>query len=133
MDNFILGEELSAKYRVNQEVYDGFLKVFKDNNPMHTDVDFAVNHGFDKVLMHGNILNGFISHFIGEHLPIKNVVITSQSIKYRNPIFLNDTIKLSVSTEEIHQTFNLITFKYRFFNFEGTVCATGSIQIKVLQ
>ena len=99
---------------------------------MHTDVDYALNHGFSSVLMHGNILNGFISHFIGELLPIKNVIITDQSIKYRNPIFLNDMINLSASIVDLHQTFNLITFKYRFLNVEDTVCATGSIQIKVL-
>ena len=63
--------------------------------------------------------------------PLWNVIITSQQIKFRNPIYLNDTIKLSVSTVDMHETFNLITFKYQFLNVENTVCATGSIQIQV--
>ena len=131
MDNFTLGQEFKAQYSVSHEVYYGFLGVFKDHNPMHTDADYAVNYGFDNVVMHGNILNGFLSHFIGEMLPIKNVIITSQQIKFRNPIYLNDSIELLVSTVDIHETFNLITFKYQFINVEKTVCATGSIQIQI--
>ena len=63
---------------------------------MHVDLEFAQNYGYSSVVMHGNILNGFISYFIGEELPVKEIVILSQDIKFNNPVYLNDILQLNV-------------------------------------
>ena len=132
MDNFILGDELKAEYSVSKEVYKGFLDIFKDNNPMHTNVNYAKEHGFSEIVMHGNILNGFISHFMGMHLPIKNLVIVSQKIKFRNPVFMYDLIEIKSTVNDIHVALGLICFKLVLTNQEGQKVANGTVEIKVL-
>ena len=71
------GDCFEARFTVTEETYLGFISLFKDKNPLHTDATFARLRGFDDKVMHGNILNGFLSYFIGECLPMKNVIIHS--------------------------------------------------------
>jgi len=88
------GNLFRQSYAVPEHVYHGFIELFDDKNPLHTSEEFAKSKGFPGRVMHGNILNGFISHFIGECLPLKNVIIQSQDIKYHNPVFINDRLEL---------------------------------------
>ena len=80
--------------------------------------------------MHGNILNGFISYFIGEELPVKEIVILSQDIKFNNPVYLNDILQLNVSVFEIYESVNVINFKFKFINHKNITVAKGKFQIK---
>ena len=80
------GDSFSKEFIIDNEIYIGFINLFKDRNPLHTDIAFAKEKGFNATVMHGNILGGFLSYFIGECLPEKNVIIHSQEIKYYNPV-----------------------------------------------
>jgi len=66
------GDIYTHAFTVTPGVYDGFIQTFGDRNPLHTDGAFAVSKGFKGPVMHGNILNGFLSFFVGECLPLKN-------------------------------------------------------------
>ena len=47
---------------------------------------YAIEKGFDSRVVQGNLQNCFISYFIGECLPSKNVMILSQTINFRTHI-----------------------------------------------
>lgn len=128
-----VGDDFSHTFNVSKDIYSGFINIFKDKNPMHIDREFSAKYGYSDVVMHGNILNGFLSYFIGEKLPIKNVVILSQDIKYRNPFFLNDTLNFNSSIIEIYDSVNVVNFKYDFTNKENVIIAMGKIQIKLFK
>ncbi len=92
----IAGQSVQIKhmYRVTPDVYFGFQRCSGDFNPLHTDAAFAEKEGFAECVMYGNILNAFISHFVGMLLPIRDVMIQSQDICFNKPVFLNDVIEL---------------------------------------
>tara|TARA_B110000285_G_C15037253_1_gene569989 strand:- start:363 stop:758 length:396 start_codon:yes stop_codon:yes gene_type:complete len=127
---FKLGETFNSVFILSKDIYDGFISVFEDKNPMHVDLEFAQNHGYSQVVMHGNILNGFISYFIGEQLPVKEVVILSQDIKFKNPVFLDDILQFNATVFEIYDSVNVINFKFKFINQKNITVAKGKIQIK---
>ena len=56
-------------YTITSEVYEGFLRVFGDRSQLHVDSVYAKACAFTDVLMHGAILNGFISNFVGMVFP----------------------------------------------------------------
>ena len=74
-----IGDNYYSEFTISSKIYEGFIKIFNDNNPMHVNTDFAKNYGFNEKVMHGNILNGFISYFVGEQLPEKNIVILKKT------------------------------------------------------
>jgi acyl dehydratase len=127
---FKLGDTFNSEFILSKDIYDGFINIFNDKNPMHVDLEFAQNYGYSSVVMHGNILNGFISYFIGEELPVKEIVILSQDIKFNNPVYLNDILQLNVSVFEIYESVNVINFKFKFINQKNITVAKGKFQIK---
>jgi 3-hydroxybutyryl-CoA dehydratase len=129
---FKTGDKFERGFVVSQSVYDGFTKTFGDNNPLHTDSQYAKNYGFTGKVMHGNILNGFLSFFIGECLPVKNVVIHAQEIQYKNPVYLNDTLSFQAAVSDVSEAVNVVEFKFIFKNSDAKVVSKGKIQIGIL-
>ncbi len=126
------GNSYRQAYVVDSSVYEGFRALFQDHNPMHTDETFAVAHGFRGRVMYGNILNGFLSHFVGECLPVKQVVIQTQTIQYARPVHLGDTVVLTAVVSGVFESVRTVEFKYRFENGAGEQVARGKIQVGIL-
>ena len=130
---FKTGDLFIEIFVVTDKTYSGFIQLFKDENPLHTDEQFAKEKGFKGIVMHGNILNGFISYFIGECLPTKNVIIHSQEIQYKVPIYLNDKLKLEAEVKGIYESVNAVELKYNFTNSASKTVAKGKVQIGLLK
>ena len=128
----LLGNCYSIPFMVSTAVYEGFIATFNDKNPLHTDEAFAISKGFKGKVMHGNILNGFLSYFIGECLPVKNCIIHSQTIKFSHPVFLNDELVLNAEVTEVYESVNAYVFKFYFQNSDGKKVAKGDIRIGLL-
>lgn len=126
------GTVYTHDYTITEKIYKGFIDIFSDNNPLHTNKEFAAAHGMQEVVMHGNILNGFISHFVGEILPLKNVIIHSQSINFYKPVWLNDTVTLKAELTEVHTSVKTYIFKFTFKNQSGLRVAKGMVQIGLI-
>jgi 3-hydroxybutyryl-CoA dehydratase len=124
-------KEIREKFFISEELHQKFLDCFKDFNPLHTDSEFAVSKGFKGKVMHGNILNGFISFMIGEKLPFKNVIIHKQSIKFHNPFFLQDTIECKLILSKFVESVQVYTFSFSFVR-EDVKIASGKIQIGLI-
>ena len=131
--DFQLNECYKQTYTVTPEVYTHFQGCSGDYNPLHVNEEFARSKGFDGRVMYGNILNAFISHFIGEGLPTKDVVIHSQTINFNNPIYLNETLDFQAIVSNIIESVGVIEFKYKFKKPNGKTGAKGKIMIGVLK
>ena len=126
------GDRFSKDFEVTQEVYAGFIAIFRDRNDLHTDSVFARARGFQDMVMHGNILNGFISYFVGECLPLRNVIIHAQEIKYNKPVYLGDRLELQVEVTEVVESVGVVQFRFQFLNQTSVTVAKGKIQIGIL-
>lgn len=126
---------ITYTYQVTPDVYYSFQRCSNDFNPLHTDALFAKSKGFETPVMYGNILNAFLSHFVGMLLPTREVMILSQSILFQNPIFMNDEITFESSIDKYSPTVNFIDYKFKFRrikNDKKELIANGHIQIKLL-
>lgn len=128
----MVGDKFNKEFEVSKDIYDGFIKIFKDRNELHTDRDFAKAKGFKSEVMHGNILNGFLSYFIGECLPIRNVIIHSQQIMYSRPVYLADNLRLSAECINVFESVGALEFSFRFYNRDDMTVAKGKFQIGII-
>ena len=124
-----IGDKFEHVFVVDAAIHQGFIALFKDTNPLHTDQTFATAKGFRGKVMHGNILNGFLSYFVGECLPSKDVIIHRQTIKYRKPVYLDDRLMLSADVREIYESVGAVVINFVFENQEKNKVALGEIQI----
>jgi len=125
------GDTYTCKFKLSPQVYEGFIDLFNDKNPLHTQEEFAMSKGFRSVVMHGNILNGFISYFVGEVLPQKNVMIYSQAIDFKKPVYLNDELTLHAHIEDIFSSVKTAELKFYFENQLKEKVAAGKIMIGI--
>ena len=123
-------------YQVTSEVYDSFQRCSSDYNPLHTDPAYANSKGFSGIVMYGNILNAFVSHFVGMLLPSKEVMIQSQDISFHKPVFLNDEILLESEIDIVSEAVNIINYKLKFRRLTGEkleLVAKGHVQVGLLK
>jgi 3-hydroxybutyryl-CoA dehydratase len=131
---FEIGQVFTQDFLVNEHVYHHFIQAFNDTNPLHTDAAFAKKHQFNSVVMHGNILGGFLSYFVGMALPTPNVMIYSQQMNFKKPVFMNDKLLLEAKVKGLYESVNVVEFKYKFFKTEERLMvAEGNLQIGILQ
>lgn len=128
-----IGDKISQSFTISSDVHQGFTDLFNDRNPLHVDSAYANEKGFKSTVVQGNVLGGFLSYFIGESLPIKNVIILSQSINYHKPIFVGDELVLEGIVKDVVESVGMVDIKYFFRNQDKVKVAKGSIQIKVLE
>ena len=126
------GDFFIISYKVTNHVYDGFISTFNDQNPLHVNESFAKEKGFNGKVMHGAILNGFLSNFIGEQLPVKNVIVQTYKIAFLKPVYLNNTLLLKVTIADVFESVNCIILKYVFENESEIVVAKGEISIGLI-
>jgi acyl dehydratase len=122
-------------YEVTPDIYFAFQRCSSDFNPLHTDEQYAENHGFPDRVMYGNILNAFVSHFVGMKLPTRDVIIQSQDINFHKPVFLNDKLELQYAVENVSEAANSITFKLKFYKQcapKSQLVAKGHVSVGLL-
>ncbi|GHV08419.1 hypothetical protein AGMMS50229_16810 [Campylobacterota bacterium] len=149
---FAIGDTFEREFDLSQRVYDGFIDLFNDRNPLHTDRAFAAAFGFDNVVAHGNILNGFLSYLIGEAIPTKDVIIHSQTINYKQPAYIGDRVSIKAVVSEIYESVGAVVLNLKFMrqsrperereretgsdaaapNGKPEIIASGKIQIGIL-
>ena len=125
------GDVFELTYLLTETVYKGYIQIFDDRNPLHTNHEFATGKGFEGKVMPGGILTGFLSNFVGEQLPLKNVIIQSYKIAFLKPVFLNTTLLFKATVTGFYESVNCIIFKYEFKN-ENHLVAKGELTIGII-
>lgn len=129
-------QAIEVTYHVTEDVYFGFQRISSDYNPLHTDEAFAKSKGFPARVIYGNILNGFVSHFVGMALPSRYVMIQTQDIQFRKPVYLGDAILLKSEIETVSESVEIINYKLKFYRIaepENVLVASGHVQIGTLK
>jgi 3-hydroxybutyryl-CoA dehydratase len=126
------GFRTEHRYKISMAVYEQFLLAFGDTNRLHTEHAFARSRGFPEVVMHGVILNGFISHFIGVHFPGDGALLQSVSTQFKSPCHLGDEISIEATVAHVSEAVRVLTVEMVLINLtRGRVAAKAKVQVGV--
>jgi 3-hydroxybutyryl-CoA dehydratase len=81
-----------------------------DTNPVHLDEEFAKPTMFKGRIAHGMLTAGFISAVLGTKLPGPGSIYLSQSLKFKAPVRIGDTVVAKVTISEIVPEKRRVTF-----------------------
>ncbi|MFA0038843.1 MaoC family dehydratase [Vibrio sp. 10N.261.52.A1] len=94
---------MSASY--SQTISEADVKQFAgfsgDRNPVHLDEVYAESSRFKKRIAHGMISSSFFSALFGTKLPGEGCVYVSQALKFRKPVYIDDTVVATVVVNEV--------------------------------
>ena len=130
-DLYVEGESFTTELKITEYLIKSFADISGDINPLHTDPDYAKEKGFLKTVAYGNLLGLLISTLIGVKLKSKEVMLLTQTVNYKKPIYAGDTIILTGTVSNIVSAVNSIELKLIFSNEHQTV-ASGKCIFKCL-
>ena len=79
-----------------------FAAVTGDTNPMHLNADYAKDTIFGERIAHGMLAAGLITKVLGTQLPGPGTIYMSQSLKFRAPVKIGDTVTATVEVAALH-------------------------------
>src|SRR6202042_538808 len=79
----------------------GFAQLTGDRNPIHLSEHFAAKTSFRTRIAHGLYTASLISAVLGTRLPGPGAVYISQTLNYRAPVKIGDTVIVTVTVAEL--------------------------------
>jgi acyl dehydratase len=120
-------EEFEVK--ISNNLVDDFSKVSGDFNPLHLDEQFASHTSFGKCIVHGMLLASFFSRLVGMKIPGKNGIYFSQSLNFRKPAFIGDTVKIIGTVIDKSESTKIITLKTELINQNNECLLDGEAKV----
>jgi 3-hydroxybutyryl-CoA dehydratase len=132
MEDLVVGKTHTREYVISEEVHAGFLAAFADHSPIHVKEEVAKQRGFSGRVMHGTILNGFLSHFVGMEMPGAQSLLLSSDVRYAAPCYMGDRVLLHGTIEQRVEAMDVVVMKLVFENItQNVTAARGRVQVKV--
>lgn len=129
-DDLVAGTQCRQQYVIHEIVYEKFLELFGDTSPLHVDDEVAKSCGFSGKLMHGAILNGFISNFVGTIFPGRRTLEVGVEISFVKPTYLGDVLELEATVQDRLESRNVVILRFRFLRGR-TIVARGTISVMI--
>lgn len=124
---------VTHQFDVTQKYTRQFQICSGDMNPLPYQIwNLQRVRDFRECVMYGNIINAFVSTLIGMCLPSPDVIIHSQDIQYKKPVFMNDVLDAEIRVEEVFESVNTVELKFTFRNQYSQVVSKGHVQIGVI-
>ena len=79
-----------------------YAAVSMDTNPVHFDEEFASQTRFGGRIAHGMLSAGLISALLGTRLPGPGTVYLRQSLAFKAPVRIGDTVKAVVEITDLN-------------------------------
>lgn len=106
-----MADQMNKKYKVGDkadfsktisesDIY-LFAGVSGDYNPAHVNEVYAKETSFHTRIAHGMLSAGFISAVLGTKLPGPGTIYLEQSLVFKKPVFIGDTVTAEVEIIEI--------------------------------
>lgn len=79
----------------------GFAEMTGDRNPVHLSEHFAAKTPFGTRIAHGLYTASLISAVLGTRLPGPGAIYVSQTLNFRAPVRIGDTVEVRVEVAEL--------------------------------
>ena len=127
-----IGKTFSLERFVSKKDVQDFARLTGDINPLHTNAKFAKKYKFANIVVHGMLGASFFSTLVGMHLPFKNCLYLSQSLKFHIALYPNQKITVLGIVISKSDALRILTLKTEVRNVQDQVIIDGEAKIKVL-
>lgn len=125
-----VGMTASYSQTISEADIKQFAGISGDRNPVHMDAEYAENSKFKKRIAHGMISSSFFSALFGTKLPGEGCVYVSQELKFRKPVYIDDTVTATVEVKSIDVDKRRVFFD-TYCKVAGKKVITGSAEIYI--
>ena len=129
-EDFTLDMQHNESIKITQEDILAFAQVSGDNNPLHTDPDFANKSIFGKPIAHGMYGLSLISAALGMRFPGFGTIYMGQDVKFFKPIFIDETVELTLTVKELQPEKKRMIISTVITKENGEVAIDGQARVQ---
>lgn len=107
-----LGDTSELRRTITREDVEKFVALSGDNNPLHTDLDFASRTDLKEPVVHGMMTGNLISALIGKSLPGPGALWLTQELKFISPVRIGDSLVISARVVTKHKREQIIDLEF---------------------
>ncbi len=120
-----VGAQATLTHAITDEMVVAFADLVGDHNPVHLDEAFAATTRFGRRIAHGMLVAGLISSVIATDLPGPGSVYLSQTLRFKAPVYLGDTITVHVEVVKRREDKPIVTLRTICTNQDGKTVIEG--------
>ena len=124
-DEIEIGLTKQFQITITESMIDDFAKLTGDFSPIHMDKDYASTTTFEKQVVDGMLLASFLSKIVGMYLHGKHALYFSQSLDFRYPCFLGDTITVSSIVIDKSPSTKILKIESKITNQDDKIILSG--------
>ena len=128
-DEIQIGQRAQYSKTINERDLLLFAAVSGDLNPVHLDADFAATTPFKERIAHGMLTGAMISAAIAMKLPGPGTIYLGQSLKFRLPVKIGDTICVQLEVTHKQEKRRLITLDCKAHNQNEKLVVSGTAEV----
>lgn len=126
-----IGDSASFERMVIENDVMTFAQLSGDTNPLHFDGAYAKKTKFGQPIVHGMFIGSLFSALVGMYLPGKRCLYLGQTLQFRKPVFINDTVVVHGSVVEKSESTHILTINTTVTRGEDVV-VSGIATVQVL-
>jgi 3-hydroxybutyryl-CoA dehydratase len=131
LDDIRPGLTKNFRIKVTESMTDEFAKITGDYSPIHMEEEYARTTNFGHRICHGMLVGSFFSRLIGMHLPGKNGLLLSYSLRHLLPCFLNQEIIIEGRVMDKSNATRIITVGVTVTDSFGKILIDGTLKVLV--
>lgn len=101
IEEIVVGMKSSFSQTITDTDIKGFAAISGDKNPVHIDECYAEKSRYKKRIAHGLLTASFFSAIFGTRIPGEGCVYVSQTLNFKRPVYINDTVTAEVEVSEV--------------------------------
>jgi 3-hydroxybutyryl-CoA dehydratase len=125
IDDIHIGDKANFTKTISEMDIYLFAGITGDLNPAHVNAEYARTTFFKERIAHAQLTVGLLSTVIGMQLPGPGTVIVSQSIAFKAPVYIGDTITAEIKVIEKDIDHNRLTLEGSCNNQRGVLVSHG--------
>lgn len=127
---YYIGQQGKFSKTISEADVYGFAGICGDFNPVHVNKHEAEKSIFGKQVAHGLLGSSLISTVLGMNLPGPGTVYLSQSLQFKAPIFIGDTVEAQATVVELLDK-GKAKLNTKVINQDGVSVITGEAIVKL--
>ena len=125
-----VGSSVSFAVRVDKALVEQFASLCGDYSPLHLDLKYARQSGYDQCVVHGMLMASYFSTLIGMFLPGKSSLLISQEVEYIYSVPVNNKVTISGKVKKYRPVLSLLVINMLVI-WGGLVVVWGEACAKV--
>lgn len=128
---YFVGQRAEITKTISAEDVERFTELSGDNNPLHMASGYDKNLPFSGRVCHGLLAASYISAVLGTKLPGPGTVYLGQTLSFRKPVYVGDTVTAKAEIVSIREEKEIITLKTTIIKQNGDCAIEGEAVVKV--